>query len=569
MKKDIHIYGINGFKWEHLFMLLLFAWLCINILQSVFTEALSDETYYYMYGEKLSWGYFDHPPVVGVMTCLSGLLFAGNLSIRFATVILQLFTIIIIWKIIAERSPDARKVVLFFIITASFVMFQTYGFVTTPDAPFLFFAAFFLYGYKRFLKDESWLNTVFLAVSMTGMMYSKYHTVLIVGLIVFSNLRLLASRRFQIAGVLTLLLLIPHIYWQVANDFPSIQYHLSDRNRDFRWSDFLKYLPNQLAVFNPFTFGAVVYVLIKYKPEDLFGRGMYFLIMGFILFFWLTSFRGEVEPHWTVAASIPMIILLYRHSLENKRLMRYVKKVIAPTLLLLLLARVALTTDLLPASLGFSGKKEASRRIESIAGDVPVVFTGSFQNPSGYHFFTGKESFVLSAVTGRKTQFDLLEKELNYQGKPVFVCQENNNKAQKYMADGHVIYGYFVEHLQTVNREKIEFVLDKTELYPGDTLHVPFIMHNPTDHDVHFLHPELPVTCRAAYVTGRNANAVFADCELSEPILLLPAHSTVRGDIKTVVPSLDPMKCQFTLTLVNPVCAARNSAYVPVKILRK
>jgi hypothetical protein len=88
MKKHINIYGINGFKWERVFMLFLFAWLCVNILQSIFTEVLSDETYYYMYGEKLNWGYFDHPPTVGIMVYLSHLLFEGNLSIRFATIIL-------------------------------------------------------------------------------------------------------------------------------------------------------------------------------------------------------------------------------------------------------------------------------------------------------------------------------------------------------------------------------------------------------------------------------------------------------------------------------------------------
>jgi hypothetical protein len=448
-------------------------------------------------------------------------------------------------------------------------MFQAYGFITTPDSPFLFFTALFLYSYKRFLKDESLLNTAFLTVSMAGMIYSKYHTALIVGFIVFSNLRLLTRRKFWIAGFVTFLLLTPHIYWQIVNDFPSFQYHLSDRNSAFRWSDFLKYLPDQLAVFNPFTFVAVVYILVKYKPRDIFERGMYFLIIGFIVFFWLMSFRGAVEPHWTVAVSIPMMILLYRHSLENERLMRYVKKVIAPSLLLLVFARILLTTDLLPTFLGFNGKKEVSKRIEAVAGELPVVFTGSFQNPSKYHFFTGKESFVLSEVTGRKTQFDLLKKELGYQGKPVFVCIENSSKSQKHIVGDHVIYGYFVDNLQTVNRERIEFTLNKTELSPGDTLHIPFVMHNPTDYDVNFLHAELPVTCRAAYVIERKAKAYFADCELSESILELPAHATIQGNIKTVVPYLEPTECLFTLTLVNPICAARNSKYIPVKILRK
>jgi hypothetical protein len=566
MKGNITIYGINGFKWKWLFAFLLITWTCLNILQAIYTEILSDESYYYLYGENLSWGYFDHPPMIAVMTYLSRLLFEGNLAVRFVTIILQPFTIVLIWKTIAGGSPNAGKVILFFLITASFVLFQAYGWITTPDAPLLFFTALFLYAYRRFLKDESLLNVVLLAVSMAGMTYSKYHAVLIIGLVLLSNIRLFTRGKVWLAGLLALLLLVPHIYWQVSNDFPSFQYHLSDRSRNFRWIYLLEYLPNQLLVFNPFTVGAVVYVLIRYRPNDLFERGLYFLTIGLVAFFGATSARGHVEPHWTVAASVPMIILLYRRSLDDKRLMRYVKKGIAPSLVLLLIARILLTTDWLPAYLSFHGKEEASRRIESVAGDLPVVFTGSFQNPSNYHFHTGKESFTLSAVTGRRTQYDLLEKELSYQGKPAFICQENSSKSKTYLQNGHIVYGYFVDSLQTVNRGKIEFTLDKADVYPGDTLFIPFAIHNPTDYPVDMQHPELPVTCQAAYVTERGGKAYFADCEWDKPILSLPPHTTVGGHIKTIVPQLDPAKYQFTLTLVNPICAARNSAYVTLQI---
>ncbi|MDR1645924.1 MAG: glycosyltransferase family 39 protein [Tannerellaceae bacterium] len=570
MKRNIHPCGIRGFKWEWVFALFLFAWMCMNLVQSVCTEVLSDEAYYYMYGEHLSWGYFDHPPAVGVMTYVSSLLFGGNLGVRFATVILQLGAIVVIWKILSERSPDRGKVVLFFLLTASFVMFQAYGWVTTPDVPLLFFAALFLYGYKRFLESDSLANVLLLAVSMAGMTYSKYHAALIVGLVLLSNLRLLARWKIWAAGLLALLLLVPHFYWQAANDFPSFQYHLSDRSRSFRWIYLLEYLPNQLLVFNPFTFGAAVYVLTKYRPADAFERGLYFLAAGLVIFFWGTAFRGHVEPHWTVVASIPMLVLLYRRSLKDERLMRYVRKWIAPSLLLLLVARVLLTTDgLLPASLSFSGKEKVSRRIERIAGDLPVVFTGSFQASSNYHFHTKKEAFTLSSATGRRTQYDLLEKELGRQGQPVFVCQDNSSKSERYEVDGGVVYGYFVDRLQTVNREEITYTLDRTDALPGDTLWIPFTLRNPTAHAIDLRHPELPVSCRAVYAIGRKKEACMVDCEWVEPLAVIPAQGSVSGQVRTIVPALDAGRYQFALTLVNPICAARNSAYVPFEILRK
>ena len=557
--------------WQKCFIFFLILWLIVNLLQAIFTEVMSDEAYYFLYGQHLAWGYFDHPPMVGLMTYLSSLIFDGNLSVRFVTVILQVFTIFLVWKTVAEKNPDTSKVILFFIITASLVMFQVYGFVTTPDAPLLFFTALFLWGYQKFLRDKSWLNAFLLAVSMAGMVYSKYQAVLVIGLVLLSNGRLLLQYKVWLAGLFAALLLIPHFHWQFANNFPSFQYHLSDRSSAFKWGYFLEYLPNQLAVFNPFTLGAAVYVLIRYKPKDVFERGLYFLIIGFIAFFWITSFRGHVEPHWTVACSIPMIILLYRRSLENPKLMRYVKRVIAASLLLILVARILLPSGYLPEKLGFTGKTAKSKAIETVAKDLPVVFAGSFQDPSNYRFFTGKESFVLSAIDSRQTQFDIWQKELAYQGKPVFVVKQDNPRSSDlsdlYIVDGKSFSGFFAENFQSVNRLKITYELKEKEVRSGDRLVLPFILQNPTNSDIDFEHPEFPVRWNAAYSKNQHHAAwKYAECQLDFPVRMLSAHATVRGNLTTIVPDLSAGEYQFTLTLVNSLCAARNSSFVLLKI---
>jgi len=569
MKNQRYTNGLFALNWQKCFILFLTLWLIINFVQAVFTEVMSDEAYYFLYGENLAWGYFDHPPMVGLMTYISNLLFNGNLSVRFVTIILQVFTILLVWKTIADKTPNTSKVVLFFIITASLVMFQVYGFVTTPDAPLLFFAALFLWSYQKFLHKNSWANTFLLTISMTGMIYSKYQSVLIIGFVLLSNWRLLLQYKTWLAGLFTVLLLIPHFYWHWVNDFPSFQYHLSDRSSTFKWGYFLEYLPNQLAVFNPFTFGAIIYILIRYRPKDVFERGLYFLIVGFLVFFWITSFRGHVEPHWTIACSIPMIILLYRRSLENPKLMRYVKKGIAASILLILIARVLLPTGFLPEKLGFSGKAAKSRAIESVAGDLPVVFTGSFQNPSNYRFFTGKESFVLSAIDSRRTQFDIWQKELAYQGKPVFVAIQDDERSSEFTVDGKSFFGFFAENFQSVNRLEIEYELKEREVRPGDRLVIPFTIQNPTNSAIDFEHPEFPVTWNAAYSKNvRRAPWNYVECQLDSPIQILPArHSApIRGNLTTIVPDLGEGEYLFTLTLVNSLCAARNSSFILLKI---
>ena len=557
-------------NWLLLFSLLLIGWVCLNFIQAIFTEPLSDEAYYFLYGENLAWGYFDHPPMVGIMIFLSKLFFSGNLSIRFMTVIFNAATVWMCWKLVEEKLPDSKKVLTFFIIAGSLVMFQVYGFITTPDVPFLFFIAFFLWSYKKFLNRESWLAVLLLAVSMAGLIYSKYHAFLVIGLIILSNPKLLLRYKFWIAGVLGILFLFPHIYWQVSSGFPSVKYHLTDRNNGFEWQCFLGFIPNQMAVFNPLTLPAIVYILIKYRAANAFERGLYFLIIGFIGFFFALSTYRYVEPHWTVACSVPIIALLYQHSMQNEKLLRFVKKWIAPTLILILIARILLPTGLFPERLGFTGKEKRCKAIESVAGDLPVVFTGSFQLASSYHFFTKKVSLLLNAANTRYTQFDFLQKELDYQGKPVFICVPTAGKSQQYKVGNQIVEGYFVEHFQSVNRVEIEFELPKKEVYQGDTLCIDFEITNPSSIDIDFQHPEFPVTCKAGYGTASGKKQYeFIDCELNEAVHILPANGTIKRELKTVVPNLVPNHYHFFLTLVNPICPARNCPFVLLEIKEK
>jgi len=217
------------------FILLLVGTFVLNIIQGLFTGIISDEAHYALIGANLDWGYFDHPPVVAILTRFSSLFFSGALGIRFAGIVLHIFTLFITWKIIGEKHPETKKIFFFFLIVSSFVMFTVYGFVTTPDVPLLFFTALFLYAYKQFLKDTSSKIVLFLGIAMAGLVYSKYQAALVIGFVVFSNLRLLKNGKFWISAILGLLLLIPHFYWQYDHGFPTFRYQLIDRATDFKW----------------------------------------------------------------------------------------------------------------------------------------------------------------------------------------------------------------------------------------------------------------------------------------------------------------------------------------------
>lgn len=543
-----------------LFWILLTSWLLINLVQALFTEINADEAYYVLYGQNLAWGYFDHPPLVGLLTFLGSKLFSGNLAARFFTVLLQPITLWIVWKTLVKQEVTNNKVRLFFIIAASLVMFSAYGFITTPDVPLLFFTALFLHVYKNFLVKQNLGNSLFLSICMAGLVYSKYQGVILIGFVVLSNLKLLKSGWFWMAGLVALGLAAPHFWWQYSNEFPSFKYHLIDRSSGFKWNYFFEYLPTQIAIFNPFTFGALVYVFLNKKNINSFERALYFVIIGFISFFALTTFRGHAEPHWTVAASIPMLILVAEFSFDNQSLIKYIQKWVAYSLLLLVAARILLMSPLLPDNTDFSGKEKRVSAIESIAGNAPVVFTGSFQNPSVYPFFTGKSSTVISSLLSRQTQFDLWKKDFDMHGKKVFVAVEANGLSKKYKINNQEFDGFFTNNLQTTNALEIVFTPIANSFKTGDTVSMPITIVNKGPHTFNFKHPEFPVQLVAVFIKNKKL-VLQQNLLVNKADSLKPNHS-LQNNIRFVVPTVEKGEVLFGISLESVFGPTMNSPFV-------
>ncbi|MBR4468240.1 MAG: glycosyltransferase family 39 protein [Bacteroidales bacterium] len=558
------------FNWRFCLCCGIFIWFVINLLQGIFTEIQEDEAYYALYGEYLAWGYYDHPPMVGLMTFLSSLFFSGTLGVRFFTIIASCLSLWVMWLIAIGRpfdglrdlnlsstvkakfvepveTPTCMHVFLFFVLTCSIVMFNIYGFVTTPDASLILFSALFLLVYQRYLENKSWKNALLMGLFMALMIYSKYHAFLFLGLIVLSNLKLLKDGKFWAACLLALALLTPHILWQVNNDFPSFKYHLVGRNEAFRWSYFLEYLPNQLLIFNPFTFGAVVYMLIKdricvrippapfKRGSGVFERGLKFILIGFFVFFWLMAFRGHVEPHWTIVCVIPVVVLLYRKALVDDKLRKYIKWFILPSLLLVLAFRILLLTPLADR-FGYHGKEPYYKAIEQVAGDRPVVIRGSFQQPALYHYFTGKESSTLQCYYDRMTQYDLWQFDKDWIGKSVFVCGALNELSEVYHIGDVAVEGFLTDHFQTANRLITTFSItnaNDTEtpvFHHGDTIQVDFAIYNPCDEIIDFHDKDFGMCIKAQYLLSND----FSYCVYDDIATLMP-QTSYQGHLYTVV----------------------------------
>ena len=189
-----------------------------------------------------------------------------------------------------------------------------------------------------------------------------------------------------------------------------------------------------------------------------------------------------------------MIIILTEKIGKNQALFNYSRRIILPSIVLVIAGRIMLMSNNDISRLtGYSGKKEKYMFIETVAKDLPVVFLGSYQSPSLYHFFTGKEGIVLSSLYSRQTQFDIWQFEKKYHNKPVFVSSVTDKRSQLYQKGSVQFRGFITDSLQTVNRVKITFELEKNSFHPGDSIKINFRIKNTYDYVIDFNHHQFPV----------------------------------------------------------------------------
>src|SRR5688572_29570121 len=113
---------MNLFFQKHHRFLFYGAWLILALAQSVSTELLADEAYYWVYSRFPAWGYFDHPPMIAVLIKGGYTIFHNELGVRLICALLSTLTILIIEFLTERKNPF-----LFYTIVLSIGVLQIAG----------------------------------------------------------------------------------------------------------------------------------------------------------------------------------------------------------------------------------------------------------------------------------------------------------------------------------------------------------------------------------------------------------------------------------------------------------
>jgi hypothetical protein len=399
-------------------------WLLLNLVQSAGTQLLDDEAYYWVYSRYLDWGYFDHPPMIAVLIRIGYSIFHNELGVRLLMAFMNTATLFLIQKMLPEKNDK-----LFYAIALSMGVLQIGGILAVPDIPLTFFTALFFFQYKRFLSNTNTVQAILLGVVMALMLYSKYHGILIILFTFLSNLKLFGKWQTWLAAFCGILLFFPHLWWQYVHDFPSVQYHLKERNApQYRFSFTIDYLIGQLLLAGPLIGWLLFYAAGKFRAAQPFERALKFSLVGFYLFFLVSSLKGRVEANWTVPALVPLIILAHGWLSTSAVHARWVYRLMVPTLVAVFIVRAYMLTDIPVLTKRFHDEmhnnKTWAAAIREKASGLPVVFMNSYQRPSKYWFYTGDTSFTLNTTSYRRNNYNFWPIEQQFSNRPVYLVDK-------------------------------------------------------------------------------------------------------------------------------------------------
>ena len=413
-------------------------WFLLNLLQSYFTELTSDEGYYWFYSTSLQWGYYDHPPMVALAIKAGEFLFRGELGVRFINVCFSTAAFILLYRLFDIKPIWNKKAIL---ISLSIPLITYLAFIVFPDGPLIFFSLVYLLFYKKFLQKASLLNALLLGISMALMLYSKYHGVLIILFTVIANVKLLRTIPFYIAGIVGLILFLPHLIWQYQHHFVTFGYHLSGRTDPLTTRHIFEYISQQIPAIGL----GVFFIPFVYKTNSLFERTLKTIIIGTFIFFLFSSLKTFVHFHWTSITLFPILYfaIYYYNNEKHKKLFQFL---IIPFVIIIALARLVLALPILPMNHAnvdyYHGRDLWADDIKSLASGKPVVFANNLRETALYSFYSGQFAVTFYGREEKKSQYDLWNYEDSIQGKDVlFVSLDSfSNSTAKVTRMGEKVF---------------------------------------------------------------------------------------------------------------------------------
>ena len=297
----------------------------VKLVTAALLELGNDEVYYWTYAVQPDWNHFDHPPMVGWMIRVTSLNlhWANEVSLRIGSILcagLSTWFIFKTGKLIANEKAGWYAALIY---NCSVYTGIIAGLFILPDSPQMPFwtGALYIMGHLFIKNDDQKVSVWLLLGLMIGLAaLCKVHGLYLwagFGLfLIITRIKWLLNWRLYAGVAVTILCILPIVYWNVVNDFITYRYH-SERvtHTSIQWDMLGREIGGEIAYQNPVIFILLVIALVAMLRKRIrFDRkkaSAWLLCMSIpmILLFWGVSLLNPTLPHWSGPGYIPLFLI--------------------------------------------------------------------------------------------------------------------------------------------------------------------------------------------------------------------------------------------------------------------
>ena len=300
--------------------------LVVKIFLSFFIELGNDEVYYYTYAIQPDWNHFDHPGMVGWMMRVTSLnlYWVSALSMRLGSMICAAVATYFIFKTATLIKDEKAGYIAAWMYTVSFYSSIIAGLFVLPDSPQLLFFTWSIYWMVKQVKQPAQFGTqdwillgLFIGLATLSKVHGLYLWAGFGAFILFHQTKSLQQWKLYLGIFITLLCVLPIVYWNVQNDFITYQFH-SKRvmHTGLLLGSFLQQIVGEIIYQNPLVYLTIIIAFFNFKQlkmafqqQPTILKLLLWLSLPLIGTFWVLSLFNSTLPHWTGPGFIALFII--------------------------------------------------------------------------------------------------------------------------------------------------------------------------------------------------------------------------------------------------------------------
>lgn len=424
--------------------LILLALLALRLAVAGPIGLAEDEAYYRLWGLHLSFGYFDHPPMVALWIAAGQALFGDtNFGLRFVAVLTPIAGSVLLWATARDLFPDtdtgesessrriAARAVLWLNAT---LLIGIGGLIVSPDQPSVLFWGLTIWALGRLVRTGQgvWWLAIGAAVGLGA--DSKYTGLFLgPGILLWAIVTPSARRWFLtpwpwLGGISGVLMLAPVLIWNGLHGWPTLhkQFGRVVQAHPITGRYMAELIGGQFGLLNPLIavfVGLAVWFWLRRKVGNRpVGAGYGLLIwttLPFVGYLVVFALRDRVQANWP-APIYPPLVLLAAAAAEQASLgtvMRGLRQAATP--LGIGLGVIVLLHAAFPVT-DFFGEKDPIARLRGWDTVAPAIVDRMHQAGAewvGVHGDTA--AGALAAVMPRAIPVEAIDERYRYIYKPL------------------------------------------------------------------------------------------------------------------------------------------------------